>query len=269
MTTTTSHSRRYAIAGAMLIGLAVGAYGIARFYPALGPIAGTVTPQLYIDTLPNVQIPAHGRSVLVDAASARLYMLEDGRVQDSMRVIVGKPDTPTPELKDAINYETLNPYWHVTGELTRTLIAANVLKLGQSYLTQHGYQVVTEFGPNGRIIPADSIDWQAVADGKVQINVRQLPGPANSLGHYKFELPHGDGIYLHDTPKKELFAQDQRNLSHGCVRLEDAEKLARWLLGKDPPVAAQPEENVLLPQPVPITISYLDSHSQMALAALR
>ena len=108
-----------------------------------------------------------------------------------------------------------------------------------------------------------------MATGKATVLVRQLPGPANSLGHFKFDLPHGDGIYLHDTPKKELFAQDERNLSHGCVRLEDAPRLARWLLGQDPPAASAPEENVLLPHPVPITISYLDAHSQMQLALLR
>ena len=113
-----------------------------------------------------------------------------------------------------------------------------------------------------------AIDWKAVAAGTTKVYVRQKPGPANSLGHYKFNLPNGDGIYLHDTPKKELFAQDQRNLSHGCVRLEDAERLARWLLGKDPPTASAPEENVLIPHPVPITISYLDPKSQTQLASL-
>jgi murein L,D-transpeptidase YcbB/YkuD len=264
-----SHKRRYVIAGALCLTLAVGAYAIELFYPALGPIAGSITPQRYVDSLPDVQIPLQGRFVLVDAASARLYMIEDGRVQDSMRVIVGKPDTPTPALKDVINYETLNPYWHVTGELTRTLIASNVLKLGPAYLSQHGYEIVSKFGPDAQVLPPESVDWNAVSAGKANILVRQLPGPANSLGHFKFDLPHGDGIYLHDTPKKELFAQDERGLSHGCVRLEDAEKLARWLLGKDPPAASAPEENVLLPKPVPITISYLDSYSQMRLALLK
>lgn len=265
----TSHRRRYGIAAAACLVLAAGGLGLAHFLPALGPIAGTVAPQLYVDSLPNAEIPLQGRYVLVDAASARLYMIEDGRVQDSMRVIVGKPDTPTPELKDVINYETLNPYWHVTGDLTRTLIAANVLKLGPSYLTQHGYEVVSAFGPDAHVIPADTVDWKAVAGGTAHIYVRQLPGPANSLGRFKFDLPNGDGIYLHDTPRKELFAQDDRSLSHGCVRLEDAERLARWLLGKDPPAVSVPEENVLLPHPVPIMISYLDSHAQMQLAALR
>jgi len=268
MIATTIQRRKYAIAAAASLALVAGAYTLARFYPALGPVAGSITPQLYVDTLPNAQIPLRGRYVLVDAASARLFMMEDGRVQDSMRVIVGKPETPTPELKSVINYETLNPYWHVTGDLTRTLIAARVLQDGNSYLTQRGYEVVSKFGPGGEVIPPDAVDWKAVAAGQKEILVRQQPGPANSLGRFKFDLPDGDGIYLHDTPKKELFAQDQRNLSHGCVRLEDAQRLATWLLGKDPPAAAAPEAHVLLPKPVPITISYLDAHDQMKLASL-
>ena len=264
-----SYNRRFLIAGAAILATGAGAFVLALFSPTLGPIAGTIAPQLYVDSVPGAQIPVHGPYVLVDANSARLYMIDDGRVKDSMRVIVGKPDTPTPTLKDAINYETINPYWHVPADLTRTLIAANVLKLGPSYLAQHGYEVVSAFGADARVIAPDEVDWKAVAAGTAQIYVRQLPGPANSLGHFKFDLPHGDGIYLHDTPRKELFAQDERNLSHGCVRLEDAQRLARWLLGKDPPAALVPEENVLLPHPVPITISYLDSASKLQLAALR
>lgn len=269
MTAINAHNRRYAIAGAVTLTLAAGAYGLARFYPALGPIAGAVTPQLYVDSLPDTQIPASGPYVLVDAASARLYMIEDGRVRDSMRVIVGKPETPTPALKSVINYETLNPYWHITPDLAKSIIAPRVLKDGDAYLNQQGYEVVPNFANDAQVIPADSIDWKGVAAGDVRILVRQRPGPANSLGHFKFDLPNGDGIYLHDTPRKELFAQDKRDLSHGCVRLEDAPKLARWLLGKDPPVVSAPEENILLPRPVPITISYLDSRSQSQLAMLR
>jgi murein L,D-transpeptidase YcbB/YkuD len=256
------------IAGAAVLAFGGGAYGLARFYPPAGVIAGTVAPQLYVDSVAGAQIPVRGPFVLVDANSARLYMIQDGRVQDSMRVIVGKPETPTPELKDALNYETLNPYWHVTPDLAKTVIAPRVLKDGDAYLNQQGYEVLSGWGPGARVLSPDSIDWKAVAAGAATVYVRQRPGPANSLGRFKFDLPNGDGIYLHDTPRKELFAQDARALSHGCVRLEDAEKLAKWLLGKDPPVASVPEENVPLPRPVPITISYLDPRSETQLASL-
>ena len=263
-----AHNRRYFIAGGLVMAMAAGAFGLALFLPALGPIAGSVAPQLYVDSLPGADVPLHGRYVLVDARSARLYMIEDGKVDDTMKVIVGKPDTPTPELKTVINYETLNPYWHVTSDLAKTIIAPRVLKDGPTYLTERGYEVVSAWGPAGRVIPYQSVDWKAVAAGDSKILVRQQPGPANSLGRFKFDLPNSDGIYLHDTPKKELFAQDDRNLSHGCVRLEDAQKLATWLLGKDPPAVSVPEQHVALPAPVPITISYLDNRSQSRLAAL-
>jgi len=265
----TSHNRKYWIGGAAMIAVALGAYGFGHLYPPLGPIAGAVVPQLYVDSLTDGQIPTRGRYVLVDAASARLYMMEDGRVRDSMRVIVGKPETPTPALKSALYYATLNPYWHVTPDLAQTLIAPRVLKDGTTYLTERGYEVVSRFGANAQVLPPESVDWAAVAAGKAEVRVRQRPGPANSLGHFKFELPNGDGIYLHDTPKKELFAQDQRSLSHGCVRLEDAPRLARWLLGKDPPAAAVPEQHVAIPGAVPITIAYLDSRAQMQVAGLQ
>jgi murein L,D-transpeptidase YcbB/YkuD len=264
-----THNRRVLIAAAAILSLGAGAYGLARYYPPFGPIAGSIAPQLYVDSVADAQIPQHGRFLLVDANSARLYMIDDGRVQDSMKVIVGKPDSPTPELKDSIIYETLNPYWHVTPDLVRTIIAPRVLTEGDAYLNRQGYQVVSAFAHDARVIPADTVDWKAVAAGSQQIYVRQLPGPANSLGHFKFDLPNGDRIYLHDTPKKELFAQDKRDLSHGCVRLEDAQRLASWLLGKDPPAASAPEETIPLPRPVPITISYLDPRAQTQLAALQ
>src|SRR6476661_10217257 len=235
MTAKTSHNRRYLIAGAAVLAVAAGAFGLASAYPAFGPIAGSIAPQLYVDSLSGAQIPAQGRYLLVDAASARLYMMEDGRVRDSMKVIVGKPQTPTPELKSVINYETLNPYWHVTADLAKSLIAPRVLQEGNAYLTTRGYEIVSGWGGDAQVLSPDSVDWKAVAAGNAQVYVRQRPGPANSLGHFKFDLPNGDGIYLHDTPKKELFAQDARALSHGCVRLEDAERLARWLLGREPP----------------------------------
>ena len=269
MAALSSHNRRFLIAATAVLVVGGGTVGLAAYYPALGPVMGTIAPQLYVDSFSAAQIPLHGRFLLVDAASARLYMIEDGRVQDSMKVIVGKPETPTPELKSVINYETLNPYWHITPELAKTIIAPRVLKDGDGYLIQQGYEVVPTFANDAEVIPADSIDWKGVAAGDVRILVRQKPGPANSLGRFKFDLPNGDGIYLHDTPRKELFAQDKRDLSHGCVRLEDAPRLARWLLGKDPPAATAPEENVLLPRPVPITISYLDSRSQSQLAMLQ
>jgi murein L,D-transpeptidase YcbB/YkuD len=204
-------------------------------------------------------IPPDGRSVIVDTAGARLYMIDDGQVVDSMRVIVGKadPSTETPLLASTIYYATLNPYWHVSGELVRSLIARNVLEQGTSYLTRQGYQVLAPDG-SGELLDPSKVDWHAVAAGREEVLVRQLPGPRNSMGRIKIGFPNSSDIYLHDTPNKELFAQDDRDLSHGCIRLQDAERLGRWLMGREPQSASlQPEEHVLLPKPVPIYVTYL------------
>ena len=205
-------------------------------------------------------MPIQHRYVMVDTAGARLYMIEDGRIVDSMKVIVGKadPTTQTPMLASVIYYTTLNPYWHVTPELVRSLIAKNVLNQGFGYLKSHGYQVMPADPSDDTILDPKEVDWRAVAAGTEQVRVRQLPGPANSMGHLKIGFPNADDIYLHDTPSKDLFAQDDRNLSHGCIRLEDAERLGRWLLQRDPQVASDnPEQHVLLPSPVPIYVTYV------------
>ena len=265
-----THNRRYLIGGAGMIGVALAAYGLGTFLPAYGPIAGTIVPQRYVESLTEGQIPTRGRFVLVDAASARLFMIEDGRVRDSMRVIVGKPEAATPALSSKLYYATLNPYWNVPTDLARTLIAPRVLKDGTTYLTERNYEVLSELGPNARVLPPDSVDWQKVVAGQATVHVRQRPGPGNSMGQMKFDLANADGIYLHDTPKKELFAFAARNLSNGCVRLEDAPRFARWLLGKDPPLAAaSANQHVAVPEAVPITIAYLDSSAQMQMAGLQ
>jgi murein L,D-transpeptidase YcbB/YkuD len=205
-------------------------------------------------------MPFQKRYVMVDTAGARLYMIEDGRIVDSMKVIVGKsdPSTQTPMLASTIYYATLNPYWHVSPDMVRELIAPNMLHMGLSYLKTRGYQVMPAEPGDDTLLDPAKVNWRAVAEGKEMVRVRQLPGPANSMGHLKFPFPNPRDIYLHDTPTKALFNQDDRSLSHGCIRLEDAERLGRWLLGREPEAATgDPEQNVLLPTPVPIYLTYL------------
>ena len=85
--------------------------------------------------------------MLVDAASARLYMIDNGRVEDSMKVIVGKPTEPTPMLAALIRYTTINPYWNVPPDLVASRIAQNVLSDGLGYLQVKGYQIMSDWSP--------------------------------------------------------------------------------------------------------------------------
>jgi murein L,D-transpeptidase YcbB/YkuD len=204
-------------------------------------------------------LPAHrDRYILVDAAAARLSYYEGGKVKKSMRVVVGTPDQATPMMVGMIRYATLNPYWHVPPDLARQRIAPRVLSEGLSYFHDRGYEVVAEWSRSARVLDPATIDWKAVADGRKEILVRQRPGPRNGMGKVKFQFPNELGIYLHDTPAKQLFNEDQRGFSAGCVRLEDADGLGRMLFGNHPRAHSdEPEQTVALPKPVPVYITYL------------
>lgn len=197
------------------------------------------------------------RYVLVDAASARLWMVADGRAQGTMRVVVGKTAEPTPLMAALIKYASLNPYWNLPPDLARSRIAAGALSQGPSFLTAKRYQVLSDWSDDARPVDPSTVDWQAVADGRIEARVRQLPGPGNAMGRVKFMFPNDKGVYLHDTPDKKLLKEDDRQFSAGCVRLEDAPRLGRWLTGRALPIArARTEQRLDLPQPVPVYIVY-------------
>ena len=203
----------------------------------------------------------NGRYVIVNPPAARLYMYENGRVVDSMRVVAGRPDpiAQTPMMNAFIRYVALNPYWNSPPDITARRLAPKVVAGGRKYLNEKGYELVDQFGENARVLNPMSIDWRAVVAGRVQANLRQKPGPANSMGRMKFMFPNSQGIWLHDTPEKEKIEEAARLQSNGCVRLEDAPRFERWLFYGRAPKAqgARPEQKVNLPSPVPIYITYL------------
>ena len=203
----------------------------------------------------------NGRFVIVNPPAARLYMYENGQVVDSMRVVAGRPDpiAQTPMMNAFIRYIALNPYWNSPPDITARKLAPTILKEGRAYFTKRGYDVVDQFGPNAHVLNPMSVDWKAVAAGRVKVNLRQRPGPANSMGKMKFMFPNQQGIWLHDTPEREKIDEAARLQSNGCVRLEDAPRFARWLFNGRPPSpkGAHPEQKVELPSPVPIYITYL------------
>ena len=205
------------------------------------------------------QLPApseQGRYILIDVGEARLYMYEDGRLQDSMKVIVGKQASPTPMMAAMIRHASVNPYWNVPPDLAQSLVAPKILSEGLGHLDDERYEILSDWSDAATAVDPATIDWQAVARGDEIIRVRQLPGSGNSMGDIKFMMPNDFGIYLHDTPNRALFGKSDRWISNGCVRLEDSERLARWLFG-EMPRGDQPEQQVDLEQPVPVYITYL------------
>lgn len=216
-------------------------------------------------------LPGDGgsRHILVDAASATLWMYDNGRPVDSMRVVVGKPDNPTPLIAGALRNAIFNPYWNVPVDLAQKNIAKNVMERGLGYLATGGYQVLSDWSDNAKVIDPNTVDWPAVARGDVQLRVRQLPGGGNAMGKVKYEFPNKIGIYLHDTPDKNLMLEEARQFSSGCIRLEDADRLGRWLMGSGLPTSiAGPEFAVDLAQPVPVYVTYLTAQVRDGTIAL-
>ena len=199
-----------------------------------------------------------GDYILVNSAAARLDFYDDGKLKDTMRVVVGEAAQQTPMMAGMVRYAILNPYWHVPPDLAQSRLAPRVLSEGLIYLRKKGYEVVSDWSHKAKVIPAESIDWKAVAAGKVEVKVRQRPGPLNGMGEVKFMFPNDLGIYLHDTPGKALFQKSERTFSAGCVRLEDAQGLKRLILGDTPMAAStKPEQYVALSRPVPVFLAYL------------
>ena len=206
-------------------------------------------------------IPGAGRAIIVDVANAQLMMLEDGQVVDTMKTVVGKKDAATPLLAGTIHYVTFNPYWHIPQDVARRKVAPIVLKRGVKYLKAARYETVAAFGQGKEeLVDPTTIDWKAVAAGDVEVNIRQLNGPNNMMGKMKFGFVNDYGIFLHDTPHKDFFAKAKRNLSLGCVRLQHPERLAQWLLGREPtPPGDGSEQLVQLDKGVPVYITYLSA----------
>lgn len=228
--------------------------------------------QIYVNMERIRAIPADPgpRYLLIDTASARLWMYRNGRPVDSMRVVVGKPDAQTPTMAGFVRYAIVNPYWNIPVDLARSRIAANVLSRGTGYLREGGYQVLSDWSDKPSLVDPQQIDWKLVSQGALELRVRQLPGPNNFMGSVKFMFPNEQGIYLHDTPDRDLLRKESRQFSSGCVRLEDAGRLGRWLLGSPLPRRAPgPEHRIDLPQVVPIYITYLTAMPENGAIAFR
>jgi murein L,D-transpeptidase YcbB/YkuD len=208
------------------------------------------------------------RFVLVDAASAQLWVFENGQVRQAMPVAVGKITQPTPLMAGMIRYAVFQPYWNVPADLARDTFAPKVLSQGTGYLAAQRMEVLSDWSDTPQVVDPATVDWAAVAAGQQTVRLRQTPGPSNMMGAVKLMLPNSLGVYLHDTPDRSVFSRAERNFSAGCVRLFNAMALAR-LLGAPPPShEGPPEQRVDLPQPTPVYIAYFTAMPQGGRIAL-
>ncbi|WIV89631.1 L,D-transpeptidase [Proteus appendicitidis] len=175
--------------------------------------------------------PAVGNTgIWVNIPDFSLYFYANNELILDSKVIVGRPDRKTPIMSSALNNVVVNPPWNVPISMTRKDIVPRG-KADPSYFSRKGYTIYSGWGNDAYPINPYDIDWQNMSANNFPYRIWQAPGPTNSLGRYKFNMPNSDAIYLHDTPNHSLFAKNMRAISSGCIRVNKASELASILLG--------------------------------------
>ena len=178
-----------------------------------------------------------GKAILVNIPEFKLHVYEKGRPVWDMDVVVGKEGTSTTVFTGNLKTVVFSPYWNVPPSISKK----EIIPKGAGYTARNHY----EFYNNG--------------------SVRQKPGPWNSLGLIKFLFPNSYNIYFHDSPAKSLFNRDKRYFSHGCVRLKEPAKLAKYVLNDtakwsskiiDSTMRSGKEKFVPIKRPIPVLITY-------------
>ncbi|HEY5370526.1 MAG TPA: L,D-transpeptidase family protein [Hanamia sp.] len=187
-------------------------------------------------------IPADSVSnefILVNIPEYTLHYFEDRKSVWSSNVVVGKPMNKTVIFSGKMRYVVFSPYWNIPTSIINKEIKPG-MKKNPNYLQNH------------------NMEWNGG-------NVRQKPGPRNSLGLVKFLFPNSNAIYLHDTPSKSLFNEDNRAFSHGCIRVEKPKDLAIRILKQlpgwtpekiDAAMHRGKEQTVTLKKLIPVYIGY-------------
>ncbi|MEM7258555.1 MAG: L,D-transpeptidase family protein, partial [Pseudomonadota bacterium] len=170
-------------------------------------------------------------NITVNTAGYEMDVTLHGAVAMNMNVIVGKPKHATPLFSDSMEHMVFNPSWYVPRSIARKLLKKEAKKPG--YLASNNFEARDKSTNQpvafSQLTPFDK-DPEFFS---AKYWLRQKPGDDNALGRLKFMFPNKYSIYLHDTNSPELFAESERAFSHGCVRLEQPEKLAELLLTSD------------------------------------
>jgi murein L,D-transpeptidase YcbB/YkuD len=169
------------------------------------------------------------RYIAVNVPDQSVAFVRDATVALSSRVIVGRQSSPTPITRSTIIAVVANPPWNIPGDIAaRDLLPQ--LQRNPNYLASHNMVVADAPAddPHGR-----KIDWRKIIPAEFPYAIRQLPGPTTALGVLMLDSPNDFDVYLHDTPNKKFFGLDQREISNGCVRVQQIFPLASLALTGD------------------------------------
>lgn len=238
-------------------------------FPALNvpPVQRARQIELALERMRWLPEPSAGPAIGINIPEFKLWAFdqEAGRISAQFRldVVVGKAmSTRTPVFADRIEYVVFSPYWNVPPGIARkeTIPA---LRKDPSYLAENDMELVRTASGEPVETGIDDAILEDIRQGKLRI--RQRPGPKNALGSVKFVFPNAEDVYLHDTPAKSLFRRPRRDFSHGCIRVSDPMRLARFVLQAMPEwteeriaeaMQAGKEKHVRLKQSIPVVIFY-------------
>jgi murein L,D-transpeptidase YcbB/YkuD len=198
------------------------------------------------------------RYVVVNIPAATVEAIEDDRVVRRYTAVVGRKDRQSPVLETRITAVNLNPTWTVPLSIVKKDILPK-LRSDPNYLASSHMRLLA----GGQEIDPRSVDLSG--RGAVNFTIRQDPGPWNALGAVRIDMPNRHAVFLHDTPKKELFRSDVRFHSSGCARVQNVRDLAVWLLEGsewtreriDSAIESADRRDIRLARPVPVAWVYL------------
>lgn len=237
----------------------------ARTVAALNVPASARLRQLRtnLDRVSALARSAGKRYVLVNIPAAQIEAVENDRVVSRHAGVVGKIDRQTPVLRSTVHELNFNPIWTVPP----TVIAKDLIPKGrelarsnQDVLKVYG---IDAYGADGRKLDSSKINWSSSIVHN--LTYRQQPGKDNPLGFLKINFHNNYSVYLHDTPSESIFGRNFRAASSGCVRVQNVEELAAWLLRDNgwtvEHVRAMKKsgerKDVSLKKPVPIYMAYI------------
>jgi L,D-transpeptidase YcbB len=169
-----------------------------------------------------------GRIVVANIPAAQIEAIENGVAITRHTAVAGKPDRPSPDLKTKITQINFNPFWTVPVSIIRKDLIPK-MQAEPDYLTKNHIRI---FDPRNNELQPSQIDWYST--DAVNYKFKQDAGNFNSLGSMKINFPSPDGVYMHDTPSKNLFGEDFRFASSGCMRVQNVRELVYWILAETP-----------------------------------
>jgi len=203
------------------------------------------------------------RHILVNVPAFYMAVREQRKPVLEMKVIVGKTDRATPLFNATMKEIVFSPYWNVPDSIAEGETAPAAAR-DPKFLERNNIEILRRGGGGDATVDPASVDWND-EQGLKSLLFRQKPGATNALGHVKFLMPNPYDVYLHDTPADSLFAREGRALSHGCVRLDQPEALAKYLLRGAPEwddskiktaMDQDTETHVALKAPLPVFVVY-------------